>query len=71
MQILHLLIDDDFIEDFVKSLPRDKVLIVEKEFKENKILLQKELESYQQNQNEPVSYQQSKKDLDEWLKQKA
>jgi len=69
--LLNLLIDDDFIEEFVKSLPRDKVVIVEKEFQENRVELQKEFDNYKQNKNQIKSYQQSKKELDEWLKQKA
>jgi len=69
--LLNLLIDDDFIEEFVKSLPRDKVVIVEKEFQENRVKLQKEFDNYKQNKNQIKSYQQSKKELDKWLKQKA
>ncbi len=68
--LLHLLIDDDFIEEFVKSLPMDKVSIVEKEFQENKKLLQKELDNYNQTkQSNP--YQESMQNLNVWLKEKA
>ena len=71
MQTLHLLIEDDFIEEFVNSLPRKKVTIIEKEFDKNKQLLANELENYKQNQDDIKPYTQSKNELDEWLKQKA
>jgi hypothetical protein len=71
MQILHLLIEDDYIEEFVSSLPRDKVTIVEKEFNENKKLLQDELEKYNNEDVEIKPYHESMQDLNIWLKEKA
>lgn len=71
MQILHLLIEDDYIEEFVSSLPRDKVTIVEKEFDENKKLLQDELEKYNNEDIETKPYHESMQNLNIWLKEKA
>jgi len=71
VQILHLLIEDDYIEEFVSSLPRDKVTIVEKEFDENKKLLQDELEKYNNEDIETKPYHESMQNLNIWLKEKA
>ena len=67
MQIIHLLVDDDYIDGFVDGLPKDKVTIVEQDFQENKKLLQDELESYQDNSIEFIPYSQSMKNITLWL----
>jgi len=67
VQIIHLLVDDDYIDGFVDGLPKDKVTIVEQDFQENKKLLQDELESYQDNSIEFIPYSQSMKNITLWL----
>ena len=71
MQTLHLLVKDEFIEEFVKSLPKEKVIVVEKEFKENKKLFQDELNKYNNDKLMTIPYQESAKELNLWLKGKA
>ncbi len=49
---------------------KDKVKITEKEFLENKKLLERELENYRQNSSDLLPYSDSMKELSKWLKSK-
>jgi len=68
MQILHLQIEDDYIEEFLKTLPHDKVRFIEKDFEENKQKLNQELDNYSNKKKEFISYSDSMKNLDDYLK---
>ncbi len=70
MTTIHLLIDDDFIDGFVQSLPRDKVTIIEKDFEENRVLLQEALQNYTDATESFIPYQDSMEDLSSWLSTK-
>ena len=52
MITIHLQIEDDYIDEFMSALPKDKVIVIEEEFKETKILLQNEFKNYQDNPND-------------------
>ncbi|WP_321777189.1 hypothetical protein [Sulfurimonas sp.] len=69
MTILHLLIEDSFIESFVESLPREKVKIVEEDFELNKQLLAKEMQNYKNDREDFYPYLESMKNLDIWFKE--
>ena len=70
MITINLLVEDDYIETFVNELPKDKVIIIEQEFLENKKMLENELENYKQNAAELLPYFDSMKELSKWLKSK-
>ena len=70
MTSLHLLIEDDYIDEFAQALPKDKVRIVEKNFDENKQKLQTAFEAYCENNTQVKPLQNSMQDLKIWLDQK-
>ena len=70
MQTIHLLIEDDYIEEFIHGLPKDKVIVIEEDFKENKIMLDDELKNYQQNPSDFIPYSKSMKELSIWLNER-
>jgi len=67
VQTVHLLIEDDYIEDFMKMLPRDKVAVIEEDFKDNRDLLQKELQKYHDGADSFGMYYESMTLLNGWL----
>ena len=70
MQIIHLLVEDDYIQSFVDGLEKDKVSIVEKEFDDNKKNLQETLDIYNENRSEFKLYYESMKNVSNWLTSK-
>ena len=67
---IHLLVEEDYIEELMMALPKDKVKIVEKNFEENKILLQSTFSQYNEKESCLISYEESIKNLDNWLEEK-
>lgn len=67
---IHLLVEESYIEELMMLLPKDKVKVVEKNFEENKILLQESLESYANGSTPFKGYNESVKDLNVWLEGK-
>ncbi|MBL0708114.1 MAG: hypothetical protein JJW00_03610 [Sulfurimonas sp.] len=67
MTALHLLVEDDFIDSFVSSLP-EEVVIVEEDFKANQALLKETINDYENSKDSFVPYHKSMIVLDEWLK---
>ena len=67
MRIVHLLVEDDYIETFMQTLPKDKIVVVEENFKDNKKKLQAELEKYQNDSLKFKDYGESMKELNNWL----
>lgn len=70
MAILHLLIDDEYVEDFVDTLDKEKVKVVEEGFESNKVLIQNVLDSYSDDKNSFSPYYDSMKEMSIWLKEK-
>ncbi len=70
MQTIHLLVEDDFIEELMGMLPRDKVIVVEENFKENRDLLQVELQHYKDDKADFIPYYESMTQLDSWLQER-
>lgn len=70
MQKLNLLVDDDFIEEFVKSLPKEKVIVIEENFQENQKLLDDVLTMYEQESEKFIPYYESMKNISSWFKEK-
>ncbi len=69
MITLHLLVEDDYIQTFVESFQKDKVIIIEKEFEENKKLIQAQLQVYKDNISKFSSYSESMININNWLKE--
>jgi len=67
MQTIHLQVEDDFIEELMGLLPRDKVIVVEENFKENRDLLQEALQQYKDDKAAFMPYYESMTQLDSWL----
>jgi L-cysteine desulfidase len=64
---LHMLVDESYIEEFVRSLPADKVRIVEENFKLNRALLEEEFSKYTLKPETFFSYSESAKNTKDWL----
>jgi hypothetical protein len=67
MITIHLLVDEDYIEDFMKTLPKEKVIVIEEDFKTNQKMLQNVLKEYKTDKNSFTPYYDSMKDLSSWL----
>ncbi len=67
---IHLLIDEDYIDTFMTTIPKDKVIVIEEKFEENRDLLQNELNLYNKDNSSFSTYSQSMKKLDVWLEDK-
>ncbi|NPA59420.1 MAG: hypothetical protein GXO30_02975 [Epsilonproteobacteria bacterium] len=65
--LIHLLVDNAYIEQLMQELPKDKVVVVEESFKENKKLFEAEVQNYKSNNLKTKDYYESMKDLDSWL----
>ena len=70
MRKVHLLVEDNYIESFMESLPKDKVFVIEEEFEKNKKLLNNTLEEYKDENSSVIPYVESMKDLTSWLKER-
>jgi len=68
---IHLQVDEEYIETFMMTLPKEHVIVVEKDFEENKILLKSELKEYHQNNEAFIPYQESMNNISAWLDVKS
>lgn len=70
MKKVYLLVEDDYLETFMDSLPKEKVIVIEEDFEKNKQLLQNTLNLYKNNKSEFSPYYESMKELSDWLKKR-
>ena len=70
MITIHLQVEDDYIDAFMKSLPKDKVVVIEENFKENQITLHKALKDYENDKEKFTPYYESMKKLSSWFEMK-
>ena len=70
MKKIHLLVDDDYVDEFVNNLPKEKVLVIENDFEENQTLLEKEFKSCRDGESVLTPYNQSMKELSSWIKER-
>nr|WP_321268709.1 hypothetical protein [uncultured Sulfurimonas sp.] len=70
MTKISLLIDNEYIESFMQTIPKDKVIVIEEDFQENKQKLQTVLQEYKNGEKNFVSYYESMKDVNNWLTQR-
>jgi hypothetical protein len=69
MALLHLLVDDTIVEDFVSNLDKEKIRVVEVDFESNKTLLAQSYNKYIEDKDtQLIPYSQSMKDIGIWLK---
>lgn len=68
---LNLLVDEEYIESLVSVLPRDKVKIIEQDFDENIVKLEKALGEYAENKGKFKDYSQSMQELNLWLEDRG
>ena len=68
---INLLVDEDYIETFMMTLPQDKVIVIEENFEENRELLKNELLQCSEDKENLLSYNESMKELDKWLDEKS
>ena len=67
MQRIYLLVEDDYINDFVAGFDRSKVTIIEENFVENQQLMSAELSDYMENKLITKSYLDSINNINSWL----
>ncbi len=65
--LIHLLVDNAYIEQLMQELPKDKVVVVEESFKENKKLFEAEVQNYKSNNLKTKDYYESMRELNSWL----
>lgn len=70
MTTIHLLIEDDFVEEFISGLAKDKITVIEEDFQENKKLLHAQLQHYNSDKSVVAPYHESMKEMNNWLKEK-
>ena len=70
MQTIHLQVEDDYIEELLGMFPRDKVIVVEENFNENRDLLQEALHHYRDDKADFIPYYESMTQLDSWLQER-
>ena len=70
MQTIHLQVEDDYIEELLGMFPRDKVIVVEENFNENRDLLQEALQHYRDDKADFIPYYESMTQLDSWLQER-
>jgi len=64
---IHLQIDEDYIDTFMLTLPKEHVTVIEENFKENQLLLEKELQSYNEKDQNLIPYYDSMENITSWL----
>jgi len=63
--LIHILVDNDYIAQLMQELPKDKVVVVEENFKENKKLFEDEIQNYKDNNLETKDYYESMRELND------
>ncbi|MDF1875343.1 hypothetical protein JHD48_06320 [Sulfurimonas sp. SAG-AH-194-I05] len=66
---IHLLVEEDYIEELMRTLPSDKVRVVEENFDANTIELKKVFEAYKKNDASFSPFDVSRENINNWLKE--
>ncbi len=69
MATLQLQVQDEFLEDLLKMLPKDKVTVIDQSFLENQKKLNGELENFLNDKTEFTPYYENMKEIDNWIKE--
>jgi len=67
---IQLLIEDDYIEEFMASLPKDKVSVIELDFQANEKKLHKVVQDYRESKEDFIPYFKSMKNISSWFNAK-
>lgn len=68
MKTIQLRVQDEFVDELLQMLPRDKVKVMDKGFFDNQNKLHKELESFLNATTEFIPYHEDMKETDSWIK---
>lgn len=68
MKTIELLIADDFYEEFLQTLPKEKVTVRDEAFIDNQKKFHKELDSFYNDESSFSSYFENMKEIDTWIK---
>lgn len=68
MKTIELLIEDDFYEEFLQTLPKDKVTVCDEVFIDSQKNFRKELDSFYKDEADFTSYFDTMKEVDAWIK---
>jgi hypothetical protein len=71
VKTIQILIEDDYLETFLESLPKDKVKIIDQTFIEYQQKLQEELQNFLHGKGEFTPYYEAMKEMDNWIKEGA
>ena len=69
MKTIQLLIEDDFFEEFIQTLPKEKVTLLDQTFKDNQNKFTQALNDYKSTPETFSSHLDNMKELDAWLKE--
>ena len=69
MKTVQLQIEDDFYDEFLETLPRDKVTVLDQFYIDNQNKFVKELDSFKSGAQEFTSHLENMKEIDSWLKE--
>ncbi len=69
MKNIELLVDDDFYEELLKMLPKDKVTLLDQTFIDNRKKFHDELNNFKNDEAGYTSYYETMKEMDNWIKQ--
>ncbi len=64
---IHLQVDEDYIDTFMLTLPKEHVTVIEENFKENQALLVQEMNTYNEKSQKFTPYFGSMKNIDSWF----
>jgi len=70
MQTIHLQVEDDYVEELMGMLSKDKVVVVEENFRDNRDLLQEALQHYRDDKSDFIPYYESMTELDSWIQER-
>jgi len=68
MKVIQLQVQDDYLEDFLKTLPADKVKLLDQAFLDTQKKFVLELEKFQNGTGQFSPYYEDMKEIDDWLK---
>lgn len=67
MKTILLQVQDDYLEEFIKMLPSDKVRLVDQNFLDTQKLFHTELENFKNNESAYFPYHEDMKKIDAWI----
>ena len=71
MKTILLQIQDDYFEEFIKTLPNDKVKLLDQNFLDTQKKFHSELENFKSNENAFSPYHEDMKKIDAWINEEG